>query len=262
MPASPNERRLDFDWGRSRFISGKTESERACLDAWHEWGRKTRMKVITRRSVLRSSVGVAAAAVLTPPYIANAAATTVETWWNQGYLPEEDVAFRALVADYEKASGNKIEYSLIPNAPLRQKEISAIQSGGVPDVMEVADLRFTPLNTWDDNLIDLDDIVEPNKSRYSPTALSCCYHYNNTTKKRAYYMAPMKLGTWPFHIWGSLVEKAGYNVSEIPNTWDAFLDFFMPVQDKLRAQGMRNIYAYGYQLTGIGGDPIVTLTSS
>jgi multiple sugar transport system substrate-binding protein len=216
------------------------------------------MTTITRRSVLRGSVGLAAAGVLTPPYIAKAAATTVETWWNQGYLPEEDVAFRALVADYEKASGDKIDYSLIPNAPLRQKEISAIQSGVVPDVMEVADLRFTPLNAWDDKLIDLGDIVEPEKSRYSPTALSCCHHYNNTTKKRAYYMAPMKLGTWPFHIWGSLVEKAGYRVSEIPNTWDAFLDFFMPVQDKLRAQGMRNIYAYGYQLTGNGGDPIVT----
>jgi multiple sugar transport system substrate-binding protein len=103
--------------------------------------------------------------------------------------------------------------------------------------MEVADLRFTPLNAWDDHLIDLGDIVEPEKSRYSPTALSCCYHYNNTTKKRAYYMAPMKLGTWPFHFWRSLVEKAGYKVSEIPNTWDAFLDFFMPGQDKLRAQG-------------------------
>jgi multiple sugar transport system substrate-binding protein len=124
--------------------------------------------------------------------------------------------------------------------------------------MEVADLRFTPLNAWDDNLLDLGEIVEPEKSRYSPTALSCCHHYNNTTKKRAYYMAPMKLGTWPFHIWGSLVETAGYKVSEIPSTWDAFLDFFMPVQDKLRAQGMRNIYAYGYQLTGNGGDPIVT----
>jgi multiple sugar transport system substrate-binding protein len=218
------------------------------------------MTTITRRSVLRGSVGLAAAGVLTPPYIAKAAATTVETWWNQGYLPEEDVAFRALVADYEKASGDKIDYSLIPNAPLRQKEISAIQSGVVPDVMEVADLRFTPLNAWDDKLIDLGDIVEPEKSRYSPTALSCCHHYNNTTKKRAYYMAPMKLGTWPFHIWGSLVEKAGYRVSEIPNTWDAFLDFFMPVQDKLRAQGMRNIYAYGYQLTGNGGDPIVTFS--
>ena len=216
------------------------------------------MKTVTRRSMLRSSIALAAAGVVTPPYIANAAATTVETWWNQGYLAEEDVAFRALVADYEKASGDKIDYSLIPNAPLRQKEISAIQSGVVPDVMEVADLRFTPLNAWDDNLLDLGEIVEPEKSRYSPTALSCCHHYNNTTKKRAYYMAPMKLGTWPFHIWGSLVEKAGYKVSEIPNTWDAFLDFFIPVQDKLRAQGMRNIYAYGYQLTGNGGDPIVT----
>ena len=98
----------------------------------------------TRRSVLRGSLGLAAG-VLVRPYIANAAATTIETWWNQGYLPEEDVSFRALVADYQKASGNKIDYSLIPNAPLRQKEISAIQSGGVPDVMEVADIRFTPL---------------------------------------------------------------------------------------------------------------------
>jgi multiple sugar transport system substrate-binding protein len=32
----------------------------------------------------------------------------------------------------------------------------------------------------------------------------------------------------------------------------------MPVQDKLRAQGMRNIYAYGYQLTANGVDPIAT----
>ena len=87
-------------------------------------------------------------------------------------------------ADYEKASGDKIDYSLIPNAPLRQKEISAIQSGVVPDLMEVADPRFTPLNAWSDNLLDLGDLVEPEKSHYSPTALSCCHHYNSTTKQR------------------------------------------------------------------------------
>jgi multiple sugar transport system substrate-binding protein len=216
------------------------------------------MLTLTRRSLLRGSVGLAATGALARPLIANAAATTVETWWNQGYLPEEDVAFRALVADYEKTSGNKIDYSLVPNAPLRQKEISAIESGVVPDLMEVADIRFTPLNAWDDKLLDLGDLVEPRAPHYNPTALSCCHHYNNHTKKRAYYMVPMKMGTWPFHIWLSLVEKAGYKASDIPNTWDAFLDFFMPVQDKLRAQGMRNIYAYGYQLTGNGGDPIVT----
>jgi multiple sugar transport system substrate-binding protein len=38
---------------------------------------------------------------------------------------------------------------------------------------------------------------------------------------------------------GSLVEKAGYKIADIPNTWDAFLDFFKPVQDSLRKQGMR-----------------------
>src|SRR5215469_8457126 len=72
------------------------------------------------------------------------------------------------------------------------------------------------------------------------------------------FASSRKLGSWPFHFWRSLVEKMGYKVSEIPNTWDAFLDFFMPVQDKLREQGMRNIYAYGYQLAGNGGDSIVT----
>jgi ABC-type glycerol-3-phosphate transport system substrate-binding protein len=59
----------------------------------------------------------------------------------------------------------------------------------------------------------------------------------------------------------SLVEKAGFKVSEIPNTWDALLDFFKPVQDRLRAQGMRNICAYGYQLTANGGDPIATFNA-
>jgi multiple sugar transport system substrate-binding protein len=221
-------------------------------------GKETGMAILTRRSLLRNSVGLAAAGALARPYIVNAAATTVETWWNQGFIPEEDAAFRAMVADYEKASGDKIDYSLIPNAPLRQKEISAIQSGVVPDLMEVADPRFTPLNAWSDNLLDLGDLVEPEKSHYSPTALSCCHHYNSTTKQRGYYMMPMKLGTWPFHIWKSLVEKGGAKISDLPNTWDAFLDFFKPVQVKLRAQGMRNVYAYGYQLTGNGYDPVMT----
>ena len=96
------------------------------------------------------------------------------------------------------------------------------------------------------------------KSQYIDTALRATYTYNNTTKKRAFYAVPMKAAGIPFHIWNSLIEKAGFKVSDIPNTWDAFLDFFMPVQDKLRAQGMRNIYSYGYQLTANGVDPAIT----
>jgi len=199
------------------------------------------MTVLTRRSVLRGSLGLAAAGALARPHIANAAATTAEVWWTQGFAQEEDVAFKKLVADYQKASGNKIEESIIPFAPLRQKAIAAITSGVVPDIMEYADFAFLPV-----------------KSQYIDTALRATYTYNNTTKKRAFYAVPMKAAGIPFHIWNSLIEKAGFKVSDIPNTWDAFLDFFMPVQDKLRAQGMRNIYSYGYQLTANGVDPAIT----
>jgi multiple sugar transport system substrate-binding protein len=214
------------------------------------------MAILTRRSLLRGSLALGAAGSLARPHIANAAATTAEVWFQQGFAKEEDAAFKKMVADYEKASGNKIDYSIIPFAALRQKEVSAMTSGVVPDVMEVYDREFAPLNAWDDKLVDIGDIVETQKTDFGSVAIDSCFLYNNATKQRGYYMAPMKINGIPFHIWRSLVEKAGYNISDIPNTWDAFLDFFKPVQDKLRAQGMRNIHAHGYQLTANGNDPI------
>ena len=81
------------------------------------------MATLTRRSVMSSSLGLAAAGALVRPHIANAEATTAEVWWVQGFAEEEDVAFKKMVADYEKASGNKIDDSIIPFAPLRQKEV-------------------------------------------------------------------------------------------------------------------------------------------
>jgi len=219
------------------------------------------MNILTRRSVLRGSIAFGAAGKLARPHIANAAATTAEVWWLQGFAKEEDAAFKKMVAEYEKQSGNKIEASMIPFAPLGQKEVAALTSGIVPDVMEVYYPELAPLAAWDDKLLDVSDIVETQKADFVPMAIDSCHLYNNATKKRSYYMVPMKINGCPFHIWRSLVEKAGYKISEIPNTWDAFLDFFKPVQDKLRAQGMRNIYAYGYQLTASGQDPIRTFNA-
>ena len=219
------------------------------------------MTSLTRRSVLRGSLGLAAAGALARPYIANAAATTIEVWFAQGFVPEEDSAFRAMAADYEKASGNKVDHSLIPYAALRQKAISAITSGVVPDMIEVADFALAPIQSWDDKLLDVNDIVEPEKGQFMPTALSCCYFYNNVTKKRAYYVVPMRIAAVPFHIWKSLVEKGGSKISDLPKTWDAFMDFFKPVQKGLRAAGMRNVYGLGYQLTTNGVDPINTFNA-
>ena len=61
--------------------------------------------------------------------------------------------------------------------------------------------------------------------------------------------------TLPNHVWRPLVEKAGYKIEDIPKTWDAYYDFFKEVQKKLRAQGVRNVYGLGLNVTTNGNDP-------
>jgi multiple sugar transport system substrate-binding protein len=218
------------------------------------------MKNVTRRSVLRGSAALAAAGAFARPYIANAAATTATVWWNQGFIQSEDIAFSKLAAAYEKASGNKLDYSIIPFAPLRQKEVSAITSGAVPDVMELADYFFAATNAWNGKLMDVSDIVEPQKPKFLDVATQSMYLYNNETKKRSYYAVPMKASAATFHIWKSLVEKAGYKVSDIPNKFDEFINFFMPMQQKLRDKGMRRAYSWSLEVSTNGVDPVRTFS--
>jgi multiple sugar transport system substrate-binding protein len=216
------------------------------------------MDKLSRRSVLRASLGLAAAGTLARPFIANAAATTATAWWVQGFVPQEDAAFRKLVADYEKASGNRIDYSIIPFAPLRQKFLAAITSGVVPDIVTPAFGPYDAEQAWNNTLEDVSDIIEPHKSAMVKAALDSVYLYNNTIKKRSYYSLPWAGALTPFHIWGSLVEKAGYKTSDIPNRWDPFIDFFKPMQKKLKALGMRHTYSYGFVIGTVGIDPINT----
>jgi multiple sugar transport system substrate-binding protein len=212
------------------------------------------MNKLSRRSVVRGSVALAATGTLGRPFIANAAAKTATVWWTQGFVREEDAAFQAMVADYEKASGNVIDHSLVPFGPLMQKIVSALTSGDVPDVMThvTSGSTVVPQNAWNDRLVDLTDVVETQKAHYHPTALLASQYYNNVTKKRSFYYAPYMTGVLPFHIWNSLVEKAGFQLSDAPKTWDAFWDFFKPMQKELRGKGMRGVYAMGLQPTTSG----------
>ena len=142
------------------------------------------MTLITRRSMLRSSAGLVAAGALARPYVANAAATTATVWWTQGFIQSEDTSFKKLAADYENASGNKLDYSILPFAQLRQKAVSAVSSGAVPDVLEVADYFFGALHAWDDKLLDVTDVVETQKPEFLDVALSTMHNYNSIVKKR------------------------------------------------------------------------------
>ena len=212
------------------------------------------MDIPTRRSVLRGSLAAAAAGALARPYIANAAASTATVWWTQGFIPEEDAAFRKVVSDYEKASGNTIDYSLVPFAPLMQKTVSALTSGDVPDLIshDANDAIIVPQNAWNDKVIEATDVVEAHKSEYNPTAYLAAQYFNNVKKQRGFYLIPFKTAVVPFHVWNSLVEKGGAKLADAPKTWDAFWDFFKPMQAKLRNQGMRSVYSLGIQCTTTG----------
>ena len=216
------------------------------------------MSNLTRRTVLRGSLGLAAAGTLARPYIANAEATTATVWWAQGFAEEEDISFKKIVADYEKASGNAIDYSIIPFAPERQKIISAVTSGEVPDLLQNNPAEIIALFAWDDKLVDVSDVVDTQREEYTETALLSGYCYNNVTKKRSYYGVPYNQNVFTNHIWRPLVEKAGYKIQDIPKTWDAYYDFFKEVQKKLREQGVRNVYGLGFQVTTNGVDPNFT----
>jgi len=211
------------------------------------------MNSMSRRRVIRASLSAVSVGTLARPFIANAAASIAVVWAGQGFIPEEDVAFRKTVADYEKASGNKIEFSIMPFMALNQKSISALTSGEVPDlIIHGAPETILPQNAWDDKLVDVSDVVEEYKSLLSETALLASSFYNGVTKQRSFYLAPVKQACAPFHIWGDLVTKAGFKLADAPKTWDAFWEFFKPVQTELRAKGMRKIYGSGLQITTVG----------
>ena len=55
---------------------------------------------------------MAAATALARPALAKG--QTIKIWWNQGFYPAEDAAFRKLISNWEKASGNRVQLTLLP----------------------------------------------------------------------------------------------------------------------------------------------------
>jgi multiple sugar transport system substrate-binding protein len=210
------------------------------------------MGTISRRGFIRTSV-TALGGALAMPYIARAEAKTAVCWLNQGFVPAEDEAMRAVCEGYMKESGNKLDYSIMPFMAQNQKTISALTSGDVPDLVFMdAPSSIIPQNAWDDKIMDVSDVVAPYESQLAESAKLCSTFYNKATKKRSYYLCPIKQGATPFHVWGSLVEKAGLKISEIPKNWDGVWTYLKQAQKPLRAKGMRHLYACGLQITTVG----------
>src|SRR5260221_5960032 len=172
------------------------------------------MKQVSRRNVMRGSAGLLIAGTLARPYIANAQAKTATLWIGQGFVKQEDAALKKTVADYEKASGNKINYSIMPFGPLNQKIVSALTSGDVPDLFfQDAPTTILPQAAWGDKLVDMTDVVKTQESKLSDTAKLAASFQNSKTKQRTYYLAPIKQTATPVHICRARVSKAGFKIA-------------------------------------------------
>jgi len=216
--------------------------------------------------------GLGAAAALTPRR--GKAAGTITVWWTQGFYQAEDQALKDVVANYEKQSGVKVDLQIINGPDLITKMIAAIQAGDVPDVVQAVTggTFFQPRAVWNDQILDISDVVASQEKEYLPAALSACRFFNKATGRHSYYGVPIKCATLMEEIWLPLLEDAGYSAADIPKTQDAYFDFFQVVQDKLRSKGKR-IFGLGFSmatkeadsnnlfhsfLTAYGGAGIVT----
>ena len=191
------------------------------------------MNKLSRRSVFRGSLGLAAAGTLARPYIANARPGPRPCGGRRASSPRRTRRSQ-MVADYEKASGNTIDYSIVPFAPLMQKIVSALTSGDVPDLIshDVNDAVIVPQNAWNDKIVEVTDVVEAQKIRISSDCLSRFAILQQRQEAAQLLSDPIQDRGVPFHIWSSLVEKGGGKVADAPKTWDAFWDYLQADADR------------------------------
>jgi len=104
-----------------------------------------------------------------------------------------------------------------------------------------------PRAAWNDQLEDVSDVVESQKTEFLETALNSARLHNAKQKKSSYYAVPTKASSLLNEVWLPLLEEAGFAATDMPGTQDKFYDFFQIVQDKLRAKGKR-IFGLGYSM--------------
>ena len=90
-------------------------------------------------------------------------------------------------------------------------------------------------------------------SQLTETAKAGSTFYNKVTKQRSYYLCPIKQGCVPFHIWGNLVERAGYKLSDARRKPGMRSGISSADASQTASQWLcRKLYALGLQITTVG----------
>src|SRR5262245_33396456 len=81
--------------------------------------------------------------------------------------------------------------------PQRRPDLAppGLKEGPVPNGPRGA----APLWACQDRLVDVSDVVEPQKAKMAPAATAAAHCYNETEKQRSFYSVPHASAVRPFH---------------------------------------------------------------
>jgi multiple sugar transport system substrate-binding protein len=204
---------------------------------------------------MRKQVVVLASVLAMAPLGAGAADLVV--WWDEGYYAEESEAVRDITAAFEQGSGKQVELVLHPQAELPGKIEAALEAGRPPDFAFGFD--FTEHGArwaFEDRLVDLSHAIGPYSNLFDPAALGSTVLLNGKTGQKSLYGLPMGRTTNHLHVWKSLLEQAGFALTDIPREWEAFWSFWCDqVQPAVRqATGREDVWGIGLPMSGVAYD--------
>jgi multiple sugar transport system substrate-binding protein len=109
---------------------------------------------------------------------------------------------------------------------------------------------------YEGRLVDLQKVLGPVLDLFDADVVDASTLLNGSTGQRGLYALPMGRMSNHIHVWNSLLERAGFTLTEIPKEWDAFWSFWCDqVQPVLRrALGRDDVWGIGLPMSAAAGD--------
>ena len=205
--------------------------------------------------MMRARAVVLAAALALAPLGAQAADLAV--WWEQGFNPEEDAAVREIIAAFEQETGKQVELVQYAQDEMFGKVQAALAAGQRPDFLFGTNSeRWAAQSAYQAQLVDLEGALGPVLDLFDGDTIEVSTLLNGKTGRCGLYAMPMGRGSNNVHVWNSLLERAGFNLADIPQQWEAFWSFWCDqVQPAVRkATGRDDIWGVGLPMSAAASD--------
>ena len=176
---------------------------------------------------------------------------SLQIWWQEGFYPEETDALDDIIASWEQKSAQKVKLTTISQKDMLKEIESAIAADKLPDICYtgVGDLAIFPQLAWNDQLVEVDDVIAPLKDKYDPNVLTGVNYQNNVLGERRYYAVPIMQSAIHIHYWQDMLTAVGVSREDIPGDWDGFWLFWEEMQERLHQGEQPDIYSVGMPMS-------------